>query len=166
MFNADGCEAEMCGNGIRCVAKYVYDHGLARKPRLKIETGRGVLTLDLEVKGDRKVRARAASTWASRSWRRRTFPPWSPGVAAHPEGRPPAVCGRGGGVRAVRPLLPAAGIEARSRASRWATRTRSSMPADVRAVPLEHDRADFGNARRCSRSGSTSTSSRSTRRAK
>ena len=31
MFNADGSEAEMCGNGLRCVAKYVYDHGIARK---------------------------------------------------------------------------------------------------------------------------------------
>jgi diaminopimelate epimerase len=53
MFNADGSESEMCGNGIRCVAKYVYDHGIARKPRLTIETGRGVLTLDVEVAGDR-----------------------------------------------------------------------------------------------------------------
>jgi diaminopimelate epimerase len=51
MFNADGSEAEMCGNGIRCVAKYVYDHGLVRKPTLSVETGRGVLTLDLEVAG-------------------------------------------------------------------------------------------------------------------
>jgi diaminopimelate epimerase len=49
MFNADGSEGEMCGNGVRCVAKYLYDHGLARKDRLKVETGRGVLTLDLEV---------------------------------------------------------------------------------------------------------------------
>ena len=49
MFNADGSESEMCGNGLRCVAKYVYDHGIARKPRLAIETGRGVLTVDLEV---------------------------------------------------------------------------------------------------------------------
>src|SRR6516225_10929566 len=48
MFNADGSEAEMCGNGIRCVAKYVYDHGLARKPTLRIETGRGVLTLEVK----------------------------------------------------------------------------------------------------------------------
>src|ERR671934_2211923 len=55
MFNADGSEAEMCGNGVRCVAKYVYDHGLARKPVLTIETGRGVLTLELEVDGG-KVR--------------------------------------------------------------------------------------------------------------
>lgn len=45
MFNADGSEAEMCGNGIRCVAKYVYDHGIARKPELQIETKAGVLSL-------------------------------------------------------------------------------------------------------------------------
>jgi diaminopimelate epimerase len=51
MFNADGSEAEMCGNGVRCVAKYVHDHGLVRKPRLTVETGRGVLTLDLEIAG-------------------------------------------------------------------------------------------------------------------
>jgi len=49
IFNADGSEAEMCGNGVRCVAKYLYDHGLARKPVLQIETGRGVLRLRLEV---------------------------------------------------------------------------------------------------------------------
>jgi diaminopimelate epimerase len=53
MFNADGSESEMCGNGIRCVAKYVYDHGIAVKPRLTIETGRGVLTLELDVQGGR-----------------------------------------------------------------------------------------------------------------
>ena len=51
MYNADGSEAEMCGNGVRCVAKYVYDHGLVRKPALTVETGRGMLTLDLEVSG-------------------------------------------------------------------------------------------------------------------
>jgi diaminopimelate epimerase len=55
MFNADGSESEMCGNGVRCVAKYVYDHGIAKKPVLKIETGRDVLTLEVEVAGD-KVR--------------------------------------------------------------------------------------------------------------
>jgi len=55
MFNADGSEAEMCGNGVRCVAKFVHDHGIARKPTLTIETGRGVLTLDLEI-ADGKVR--------------------------------------------------------------------------------------------------------------
>ncbi|GBD35339.1 Diaminopimelate epimerase [bacterium HR36] len=49
MFNADGSEAEMCGNGIRCVAKYLYDHGLARKPHLRIETNRGILDLELHI---------------------------------------------------------------------------------------------------------------------
>lgn len=47
MFNADGSEAEMCGNGIRCVAKYVYEQGLARKSTLQIETGAGILALDV-----------------------------------------------------------------------------------------------------------------------
>src|SRR3981081_3085724 len=51
MFNADGSEAEMCGNGVRCVAKYVHDHGIAVKGRVTVETGRGVLTLDLETDG-------------------------------------------------------------------------------------------------------------------
>jgi diaminopimelate epimerase len=48
MFNADGSESEMCGNGIRCVAKYVHDHGIRRSPTLRIETGAGILTLELE----------------------------------------------------------------------------------------------------------------------
>src|SRR5436305_3418575 len=58
MFNADGSESEMCGNGVRCVAKYLHDHGIARKPRVSVETGRGVLTLDLEVEGGKARRVR------------------------------------------------------------------------------------------------------------
>lgn len=58
MYNADGSEAEMCGNGLRCVAKYVYDHGLRRAATLRIETGAGVLTVDLEIAGNRVRRAR------------------------------------------------------------------------------------------------------------
>jgi diaminopimelate epimerase len=58
MFNADGSEAEMCGNGVRCVAKYVYDHAIAQKPTLKIETGRGVLSIDLEIAAGKAQRAR------------------------------------------------------------------------------------------------------------
>ena len=58
MFNADGSESEMCGNGIRCVAKYVYDHGICRREDLRIETGRGVLAVGLEVAGGRVRRAR------------------------------------------------------------------------------------------------------------
>src|SRR6202046_3340750 len=53
MCNADGSEAEMCGNGIRCCAKLLYDHNVVRKSPLTIETGRGVLTLDLHVKNRR-----------------------------------------------------------------------------------------------------------------
>jgi diaminopimelate epimerase len=49
MFNADGLEGEMCGNGIRCVAKYAWDHGLAKKNPMRIETGRGILSLQLMV---------------------------------------------------------------------------------------------------------------------
>ena len=49
MFNADGSEAEMCGNGVRCVAKYVHDHGHAKSKNLVIETGAGVLSLELEI---------------------------------------------------------------------------------------------------------------------
>lgn len=49
MFNADGSESEMCGNGIRCVAKLVYDHGICPKNHLKIETGAGVLDLELQI---------------------------------------------------------------------------------------------------------------------
>lgn len=51
MFNADGSESEMCGNGIRCVAKYVYDHGIAKREQLRIETGAGILSLQVHAKG-------------------------------------------------------------------------------------------------------------------
>ena len=49
IFNADGSEAKMCGNGIRCVAKYVYDKGLTDKQELTIETLSGIKTLRLNV---------------------------------------------------------------------------------------------------------------------
>jgi len=68
MFNADGSEAEMCGNGIRCVAKYTYEHKLAKaggtfsipgqKPyssSLNIETGRGILSVGLVIDRKKKV---------------------------------------------------------------------------------------------------------------
>ncbi len=52
LYNADGSRAKMCGNGIRCVGKYVYDRGIARKEVLKIDTQSGIKTLYLEVKDD------------------------------------------------------------------------------------------------------------------
>lgn len=49
MYNADGSSSPMCGNGIRCVAKYVYDHGMTNKQQISIETGAGIKYLDLKV---------------------------------------------------------------------------------------------------------------------
>ncbi|MBC8109072.1 MAG: diaminopimelate epimerase [Anaerolineae bacterium] len=49
MFNADGSESEMCGNGVRCVAKYAFDHGLSKANPIRVETGRGVLNIAMKV---------------------------------------------------------------------------------------------------------------------
>lgn len=51
MYNADGSRGEMCGNGIRCVGKYVYDYGLTDKTSLYVETLGGIKHLFLEVEG-------------------------------------------------------------------------------------------------------------------
>ena len=50
MFNADGSEGKMCGNAIRCVGKYLYDHGIVRKTTVTIETLSGIKTLELFLK--------------------------------------------------------------------------------------------------------------------
>ena len=55
MYNADGSRGEMCGNGIRCVAKYVYDYGLTDKTSISVETLGGIKYLDLTVE-DGKVK--------------------------------------------------------------------------------------------------------------
>lgn len=55
MFNSDGSESEMCGNGIRCVAKYAYDHGIVTKAEITAETGAGILTLQLFLNDKNKV---------------------------------------------------------------------------------------------------------------
>lgn len=49
MYNLDGSKGAMCGNGIRCVAKYVYDYGLVPKETLTVETGAGIKTLHLSI---------------------------------------------------------------------------------------------------------------------
>lgn len=58
MFNSDGSEAEMCGNGIRCVGKFVYDKGLTDKTTVKIETLAGIKTLVLNTKDGKVETAR------------------------------------------------------------------------------------------------------------
>ena len=55
MYNADGSRAEMCGNGIRCVAKYAYDYGLIDKEELDVDTLAGVKHIRLEI-ADGKAR--------------------------------------------------------------------------------------------------------------
>ncbi|NJC88415.1 MAG: diaminopimelate epimerase [Desulfuromonas sp.] len=47
IFNADGSEAEMCGNGLRCVAKYAHDHDLVTALNIRVETGAGILPLEM-----------------------------------------------------------------------------------------------------------------------
>ncbi len=54
MYNADGSEGKMCGNGVRCIAKYVYDYGLTDKDKISIETKGGIKYLDLTIE-DGKV---------------------------------------------------------------------------------------------------------------
>ena len=58
MFNADGSEAEMCGNGIRCVAKYAFDHGLSKSNPMRVETGYGVLSRNCKLRAAKCPRQR------------------------------------------------------------------------------------------------------------
>lgn len=55
MFNADGSEGAMCGNGIRCVAKYVYDHGIVKKDKMSVETKSGIKQLELTIEDGKAV---------------------------------------------------------------------------------------------------------------
>ena len=55
MYNSDGSEGKMCGNGIRCVAKYAYDNQLTDKTIMRIETASGIKTIEVTVNDDNKV---------------------------------------------------------------------------------------------------------------
>lgn len=58
MYNADGSRGEMCGNGIRCVGKYVYDYGLTNKTQISVETLGGIKYLDLTIKDGKVTQVR------------------------------------------------------------------------------------------------------------
>lgn len=58
MYNMDGSRAQMCGNAVRCVAKYVYDHGIASSNPMRIETDAGLRTLDLTIADGKVTHAR------------------------------------------------------------------------------------------------------------
>lgn len=55
MYNADGSEGKMCGNGIRCVAKYAYDHGITQKKEMTIETASGIKNIKVTTDDNNKV---------------------------------------------------------------------------------------------------------------
>lgn len=55
MYNADGSEGAMCGNGVRCIAKYVYEYGLTNKEQISIETKGGIKYLDLTIENGKVV---------------------------------------------------------------------------------------------------------------
>ena len=55
MYNADGSEGKMCGNGVRCIAKYVYEYGLTDKDKISIETKGGIKYLDLTIEDGKVV---------------------------------------------------------------------------------------------------------------
>lgn len=58
MYNADGSEGKMCGNGVRCIAKYVYDYGLTDKTQISIETLGGIKYLDLTVEDGKVIQVK------------------------------------------------------------------------------------------------------------
>jgi diaminopimelate epimerase len=72
IFNADGSEAEMCGNGIRCFAKYCYEKGIVKKTEFKVETLAGIKPIWLTLEGDRVVLIKV--DMGAPNWQRSSLP--------------------------------------------------------------------------------------------
>jgi len=62
-YNPDGSRAEMCGNGIRCFAKYLYEHNIVKKNKIVIETLAGSITAELKIKNSKVFRVRVDMGW-------------------------------------------------------------------------------------------------------
>ncbi len=105
MFNADGSESEMCGNGIRCVAKFAVDRGISRRNPIRVETGRGTLAIEWKVGIDGKVNLATVDMGAPILEAER-IPARLPGVApsarivAHPIDRTTLAAGDGAWIEA------------------------------------------------------------------
>lgn len=79
IFNADGSEAEMCGNGLRCVAKYVFDRKMVREGRFPVETGAGILTVEV-IPGKDRIAEKVRINMGRPRLKRGEIP-----MAGHPE---------------------------------------------------------------------------------
>ncbi len=83
IFNADGSEAEMCGNGIRCFAKFCYENDIVKKDEFKVETNAGIKTVSLTV--ERDLVSLVKVDMGAPNWERRSLPMVGEGTAINEE---------------------------------------------------------------------------------
>jgi diaminopimelate epimerase len=81
IFNSDGSEAEMCGNGIRCFAKYCYENGVAKKPEFTVETLAGIKKVWLTLSGDEVVAVKV--DMGAPNWERASLPMQGEGLCVN-----------------------------------------------------------------------------------
>jgi diaminopimelate epimerase len=135
MFNADGSESEMCGNGVRCVAKFAIDRGIARGNPIRVETGRGVLAIAWTRGDDGRVSEATVDMGAPMLDAAR-IPATIPGVqpsariVGHPIALETLACGDGA-------WIAAAGCEARITCVSMGNPHLVIYCRDVSLVPLE-----------------------------